>query len=76
MNTRHLVDAELLAALDFFPQASLGPEALAAVCDGMRQLSASMPVPEGVPVDVEDPGRRMMREAQRGPPMLWQDGSR
>ena len=54
MNTRHLVDVELLAALDFFPQTELGPESLAAAREGMRQLSAAMPVPAGLPVDVDE----------------------
>lgn len=54
MNTRHLVDPELLAALDCFPQTELTLESLAAAREGMRQMSASMPVPEGLPVDVEE----------------------
>lgn len=54
MNTRHLVDPELLAALDAFPQFELSPETLAVAREGMRQMSAAMPVPEGLPVDVEE----------------------
>lgn len=54
MNTRHLVDPELLAALDAFPQLDIGPETLAVVREGMRQMSASMPVPDALPVDVEE----------------------
>lgn len=54
MNTRHLVDPELLVALDSFPAIELTRESLAAAREGMRQMMAATPVPAELPVEVEE----------------------
>jgi triacylglycerol lipase len=54
MDTRHLVDPELLAGLEYMPGFDLSDEALPAIRQGMEETVASQPVPEGLEVDVEE----------------------
>lgn len=53
MASKHLVDAELVGALDFFPRMQFEKELLATVRDELEKMYAAIPIPENLPVTVE-----------------------
>lgn len=54
MNTRHLVDPQLVAALDFFPALPLSPETLATVRTNIASFAGMIPPPDAPGVEVSE----------------------
>lgn len=54
VNTRDMVDPELLQALEFFPKMRFGEEALASIRQELEEKFAAIPIPRDLAVVVED----------------------
>lgn len=54
MSSKHLIDPELVAGLELFPPFDLSADILPAMRAQMDGMTAAMPVPEGLEVDVAE----------------------
>jgi triacylglycerol lipase len=54
MTSRHLVDPELLVALDFFPRMEFHNEPLESIRKNLDAMYAAIPLPDDLPVRVEN----------------------
>ena len=54
MSSKHLIDPELVAGLELFPVFDFSGDVLATIRTRMDEMSAAMPIPEGLDMDVEE----------------------